>query len=469
MARALRLAILLVAAVALGSGLLIASAYLPAERVNANIGAEAWDLLDEAERGTWLAGSYRQRAEADALAMNQSVIDIGHPVVCSLTTAHYAIDHNPVADLVERAETGAAANRHDPSGWAGHVAWNRALFTLTSMSGVRLINAVLLAVGGSFLLFALWRTVSRGVAIAALLTAIPLAPPVVAYAVSTPPALVVTLAVSVAALYLSARQPVRRWDIELFAVSGMATMSADPFTVPLLTLAVPLVVVVAFQAAHAGERVARFGSPLASLLTDVSVPGESSRPFRSGLTGWQTVARGTASWLGGYAALWAAKLAINELGIAPGSFGRSLSTVGERMGIAGVDGVDLGYRFAAVGDNLTRYFSFVPGADSGLGGALVVTVGLPVVFALLWLLGARSLGVRRPSLRAGLPLLAVALMPAAWMFVVAVHSHENVASVYQLTGVTVLALAAFAITTLDWAGTSRTPTNFDDLDRLLDA
>lgn len=436
--RALRLAAVLVASVSAGVLVLAGSALLPAARVNANIGADARALAAEDPAHRWLGNTQSRDDFTDELVLNLAMIDPGRPVTSTLGSEFYQSpdrdELNPARSLVERVEGGEAPNNSYRHYWFGTTALVRLWALVTTYMTWRLGNAALL---GALLLVALvtaWRRAGAWLAITLGVVALLADPVLVSGALQFSPVAYVALSGVVAALWLAPGRPTARFDLELFVALGVATAYFDLLTAPLLTWGIPLVALAACE-------LARNRSVSLALIV------------RSGL-----------AWALGWVGMWAARLAITEVFIAPGAFAEIANTVAFRAGGATATGgapVALAERWAVV---LNNVYHLIPEAmwpaDPQVLAASLVPAAIIGALLLVWALAAWRVGVSKGAPRRTWPLALVVLAPVGWYVLATEHSFTHAFFTYRALLVAVAAGMVWFGYTLRWrltkpgAGTS---------------
>lgn len=425
-----RLALIVLVAVALGFGLLAVSSYLPAQPIGRNIAADARVLLEEPRERTWLGIEHLTDPYTDALIMNTTMIDKSDALGSSLAGRNFAGASGDAREsLVTRAENGIGANDTYGRFWHGYTGPLRALFSFMTYTQWRVLNTVLVWIGVVALVLVGWRRLGPT---AALLLAVALmfaAPPVVGESLQFSPVFHLAVWASVVGLLLARDRECRDFDLYLFLVVGLATAYLDLFTAPLLTLGLPLVVLLAHR---------------------ISQRTRASEP--TGLTKWELTGRATGSWALGYGVMWASKWAFMVAAVDRLAMEDVATSATVWLG----PGVGIFERWTAMS---TNFEYLVPASwwPNDVSGTLAPMVVLLIVFGVLalWFVLARVVGVKDGSVPQALPLLAVAIGPMLWLMVVVRHAADAAFMEYRVLLVTMAAVALFFRYTIQWRNASR--------------
>ena len=328
--------------------------------------------------------------------------------------------------------------------WHGYQVITQPLLRIMSYAQTRILNMLLLTLCLIATLIVIARFVSRTVAVAftaVLLLAgcyiVPLSWQFVAVSY-------IALAGMVAAALLGRKLNWPRFDLELFFILGIVTVFFDFFTIPLITLGLPLLMILVMMWQDSARRAA------------------FARDSR------KEVLRATSAWLSGYALFWVAKWvvasvllkqnvvqnAIQEIFLRGGT---RIAPAGTLAGSAHRSNVApsgllsvFTMRFESVFKNLA---ALIPGRmiplELALRSALAVVL-IALAFALWSLLRSkrRAAGATLCSARQASSFLVVGAFPLVWYFVLANHSILNYWFTYRLLVVTLFALALFFICTL---------------------
>lgn len=452
--RWIRLGAILVGSIAVGLVLLWSTTLLPGAPIRANVAASAPTLTAEGNHPGrfWLFNTFVGDNFTDALMLNISYRDPGATFSDTLAARYYGgVLDNPVGSLQERVD-GGTNGEVEPDAiyeryWHGYLVFTRPALLALTYPQLRVLNAVLL---GALLIAALVmmrRRLGWGAPVSLQVALLVIAAPVLVYNLQFVGVFYVAFAGVVAAMWLMGggertRRSPDSFDLELFLTLGILASFIDYLTVPVITLGIPLLVLMASEVSAGPRALVR-------------------RALRGGL-----------SWAAGYALFWSSKWAIVDItmpdldGMPVGS--NVFNRLGESMGLMD--------RVWAVAKNIANIVPLTRPVDAPLGiivdGDFMLYAGLWVGGAVLvviaaWItltrLAVRHSG-RRPALidydaapgtasaiRSGsLILLAVADLPILWYFVVADHSSVHNYFTYRGLLVFVFAVGLFFTYSIDW-------------------
>lgn len=452
--RGLRMAVGYLVAVAVGVALLAGSAYLPAERIDRNIGADVGTLRSEGNHHAvfWLFNTFVSDNFTDAIMLSIAWInpaDTGTAVTDTFAGSYYGgVTDDPVGSLAARVAKDLPSDATYERYWQGYVPALRTALTFATYDQIRALQALLLAVFGTAVAVALWRELGWGAVAAYTLAGVVVAAPVIAVNMQFVSVFYVASTGMLAAVWLVGSRHLRggvaarfdRTDIELFALLGALTSYVDFLTVPVVTLGMPLLTVLALEAKHAALR----GAP-------------SWHP-------WRRAVRASVAWGGGYALFWAAKWAINAAVLPPASVGSVGQDLSNRFGAS----YGVSDRIVALAKNVANLVPFSRPADHPLGVALSGELAL---YLALWIVGVLAVlvggwfALRRLRGTTSLPLtqvsaiLAVGALPYLWYLVVADHSSVHNFFTFRAQIVAAFAVGLFFVYSLDW---SKRPTKETD-------
>jgi len=423
--RALRLAAIFVGGLVVAVALLAASSYLPSGPIEAHV---ARDVDAMAAEGLWplMQGPfdiYMADNFTDAWMLNTALIDRdGNPAINTLQSTSYR-DGDPIESLQVRLDRDAETNTEYWRYWHGYLVALRPLLLFAGYAGIQRINEVALSMMALIVAAGLWRKAGWGAAIGFAFSMVLIGMPDLARTLQFSSVLYVAFAGMIAVLVLSGRSDARRWDLELFAVLGIATAYIDLLTAPVVTLGLPLLALQACELA------------------------------RSGKTRWQSIARSSVAWGASYATFWVAKWALAYAVGFDELFEPVSGALNERFG-TGLGMMDrVGAAVLNAGQLLPNWVMTVYASEPF--AALGTVSSILGVFAVVWLAGVVI--TRTPVARsaAAAPVLAVAMVPYLWYAFAADHSIVHVWYTYRAQAVTVFALAVFLAFSVEWRRRAR--------------
>ena len=427
--RIARLAGIFLLSFGLGIVALTLSTYLPKSQVNGHIRDSLPTLQREGilPARHWVFNTFVGDNFNDSVMLSLAYMDPDATALDTFAGAYYTGD---MWDAVDALDNRVSARLDSDSWyqryWQGYLVVLRSLLTWFTYDQIRVLNAV--ALGALSLASAVgltWR-LGPGAGLAFLVAAFAAAPPIVALNVQFVGVFYLALGGVLAVLALSRRYPTQRFDLELFAVLGIATAYFDMLTAPVVTLGLPLLTMVALDLKERGElRLARLE--------------------------WQ-VLRSSATWAIGYAVFWASKWALVAL-----TFPADLRIdVGEDLGHRYGSGYTLLQRLIVPAKNIANLVPNTRTLETPLGvtvdRALIVRVALTVGLALvavifLWAISRLRAGEPVSPWKGSTPLArglwllgAVGLYPYLWYLVVANHSDLHNYFTFRAQVVTVFAL-----------------------------
>lgn len=285
--------------------------------------------------------------------------------------------------------------------WHGYQVPLRLLLTVTDYRGIRLANALLLALLTLTLLVLCWRRVAPSVSLALLLSLLlVMMPVVVPWSMQYSTCFIVMLLASIAVLAMKRVGRSLPLAAALMAATGALTAFLDLLTTPVLTL----------------------GFPLAFYLL-------ASKPANK----WRVAMLLVAAWAVGYAGTWAAKWVVAGVITGEDVLSDAMRTARYRTVGRDVDSSSI-----VLVDLLKHYWAMV----TPLQGVVLVAVAAAAL-ALLRLL-ARGWRVMTRHLL----LLAVAALPLLWYALLAQHSFQHRWFTWRSLAVTFFALFCYLIYTV---------------------
>jgi len=323
--------------------------------------------------------------------------------------------------------------------WHGYQVITQPLLRVMSYAQTRVLNAVLLTLCLIATVIVIARFVSRTVALAFLVILALAGTYIVPLSWQFVAVSYLALVGIVAVVLLGRTREWSRFDLELFFILGIVTVFFDFLTIPLITLGLPLLMVLAMMwREHA--RHASFG--------------KASR---------RETLRASSAWVGGYALFWFAKWAIasvllkqnvirnaiEQIFLRGGSQSGSASSMASNTTHSSLLSA-IGMRIEAPLKNLA---ALIPGPATTTGlvvrGAIAVAL-IVLAFAIWFILRSkrRSKNVDRNPVGPASSFLIVAAFPLVWYFVLANHSIQNYYFTYRLLTITLFGVALFFICTL---------------------
>jgi len=209
------------------------------------------------------------------------------------------------------------------------------------------------------------------------------------------------------------------WVVPLFLVVGLFTAFFDLLTIPLLTFLLPLSLY---------------------LLWLIKVRKESSL--------LKAIYAGVA-WLAGYAGFWASKWAMTAI-VYSAEYANSEFAYALAMR-SGTAGEGLGFRFAAIYNNLYQLFAAHPDGSLLMGEFFAIVAAVTVALVAIWWLMVKMSRTSFEQVKLALPMLLVALGPYVWYFVVAQHSTFHSWFTWRLQTASIVAAIFFVLLSIDWS------------------
>lgn len=424
--RLITLPAILILSVLLGFGLLVATRALPSTVIERNIARDI-NVLEEEGLYPRLAGDTLSNIQdnfTDALILSLAMpVDDMSATEQAAKSAFWEQGDDPIVSLAMRLSLRPTnANNNYFLYWQGHVIIMRILLLLFSYTQIRVLNGVLLGLGSLILCALLWYRLGAKVALALLVSTLPLAPLTIFRSIQFVNTFFLALDGALMVILLFTQFKHTRFDAEVFLVLGIATAYFDFLTTPLITWGIPVLVLCA-SIIHRDEK-----------------EGDRRSASQTALELLRSIVRTALAWISGYVLMWAAKWAIASQVLGSSVFEKALGKLSERTG----ESMTFTERMAGALKNVALLSSPAMLTDTTWRIPMIVVAALVLIWFVVWLV-TRS-GFDR-MVRA-LPILLVGLAPYVWYLVVSNHSSIHASFVYRVQWISILALLMFMVLTI---------------------
>jgi hypothetical protein len=304
----LKYAITLAVLVCIGLALLVVSAYLPQSRVDSHAQSSLKQLSAEKSNPNILYlgnKTYNLDNSTDTAMLNQAkYLNSQSPLSAALKNSYYYQGSDQIVSLTEAIAQNKEANQNYPRYWGGYrvlLRWELMLFNLQQIRQLLMISFLF---GFAWAVLMIYRKVNLLSALVFVGSVILVNPLIVASSMTFSTDFLIMFAAVIILLYFIDKIRSFPW---LFFIIGVVTMYLDFYTVPIITLGVPLIVLIAALQQQDKRKTLKQGAKL---------------------VGWCAL-----TWLLGYGLMWLSKLTLVTLFTDVNGFANGFSSFAFRVGI----------------------------------------------------------------------------------------------------------------------------------------